>query len=161
MVLFSLDMMKIGNQRLWAKENSEDMKVLAKENREGMRMKEKKKQTFALKPSDPRNYVDLWKNSKEILGCSQKKKFFGLITFENRDHERKVIGGTELIMEESWGTQGIGNGGDFFFLGYWKEWFWITMLRLGLVCSFVSIYSCRVQSITLNIDFFPLKTPFS
>lgn len=51
-------MMKIGNQRLWAKENSEDMKVLAKENRVGMRMKEKKKQNLALKPSVPRNYVD-------------------------------------------------------------------------------------------------------
>lgn len=39
---FFLAMMKIGNQRLLAKENREDMKVLAKENREWMRRKEKR-----------------------------------------------------------------------------------------------------------------------
>lgn len=83
---------------------------------------ERKKETnFSFETERSKELCGFLKNSKEILGYSQKKKFFGLITFENRDHERKVIGGAELIMEESWGTQGIGNGGDFFFSWYWKE----------------------------------------
>ena len=80
--------------------------------------KQRRYESFSFETEWSKELCGFVKNSKEILGCSQKKKFFGLITFENRDHERKVIGGTELIMEESWGTQGMGNGGDFFFSWY-------------------------------------------
>lgn len=108
---------------------------------------ERKKETkFSFETERSKELCGFLKNSKEILGCSQKKKFFGLITFENRDHERKVIGGTELIMEESWGTQGIGNGGDFFSLGIEKnnfELLWWDQVWSAALVVFIAA-ECRV-----------------
>ena len=60
------------------------------------------------------------KNSKEILGCSQKKKFFGLITFENRDHER-----------ESYWRNRVNHGGKLRYSGNrkWRRFFFFLVLK--------------------------------